>query len=45
MTIEDVPKRLLGFKLLNLCYWLNIAEVAALCGVTYISNKENYGKY
>ena len=27
MTIEDVPKRLLGIKLLNLCYWLNIAEV------------------
>lgn len=43
-TFEDVPKRLQGFRLLNLSYWLNIAEVAALCGVTYISNKENYGE-
>ncbi|XP_058789156.1 post-GPI attachment to proteins factor 2-like [Phymastichus coffea] len=41
-TFENVPKRSHGFKLLNICYWLNIAEVAALCGVTYISNKENY---
>ncbi|XP_029047014.1 post-GPI attachment to proteins factor 2-like [Osmia lignaria lignaria] len=41
-TIEDVPLRITGCRLLNLCYWLNIAEVAALCGVTYISNKENY---
>ncbi|VVC35856.1 Frag1/DRAM/Sfk1 [Cinara cedri] len=26
----------------NLCYWLNIIEVSAICGVTYISNRENY---
>lgn len=39
-----MPKRLQGFRLLNLSYWLNIAEVGALCGVTYISNKENYGE-
>ncbi|XP_014223829.1 post-GPI attachment to proteins factor 2-like [Trichogramma pretiosum] len=41
-SIENVPKRLQGLRLLNLCYWLNIAELASLCGVTYISNKENY---
>lgn len=41
-AVEDLPKKILGFRLLNLCYWLNIAEVAALCGVTYISNRENY---
>uniref|UniRef100_A0A1B6D455 CWH43-like N-terminal domain-containing protein n=1 Tax=Clastoptera arizonana TaxID=38151 RepID=A0A1B6D455_9HEMI len=29
-------------KLLSICYWLNITEIAALCGVTYISNRENY---
>lgn len=29
-------------RLLKLCYWLNIVEIASLCGVTYISNKENY---
>lgn len=43
-SIEDVPLKIRGSRLLNLCYWLNIAEVAALCGVTYISNKENYCK-
>ncbi|XP_076630277.1 post-GPI attachment to proteins factor 2-like isoform X2 [Colletes latitarsis] len=41
-AVEDVPLRIMGCRLLNLCYWLNIAEVAALCGVTYISNRENY---
>ncbi|EFN61661.1 Post-GPI attachment to proteins factor 2-like [Camponotus floridanus] len=41
-NIEDVPLKIMGSRLLNLCYWLNIAEVAALCGVTYISNRENY---
>ena len=44
-TIEDVSEKFVASRLLNLCYWLNIAEIAALCGVTYISNRENYGKY
>uniref|UniRef100_A0A2S2QDP6 Post-GPI attachment to proteins factor 2-like n=1 Tax=Sipha flava TaxID=143950 RepID=A0A2S2QDP6_9HEMI len=30
---------------INLCYWLNIIEVVAICGVTYISNRENYRTY
>ncbi|KAL1130037.1 hypothetical protein AAG570_012980 [Ranatra chinensis] len=29
-------------RLIRICYWLNIVEIAALCGVTYISNRENY---
>ncbi|XP_046430839.1 post-GPI attachment to proteins factor 2-like isoform X1 [Neodiprion pinetum] len=41
-AVNDLPRKILGFRLLNLCYWLNLAEVAALCGVTYISNRENY---
>lgn len=41
-TMEDVSLKITGCRLLNLCYWLNIAEVAALSGVTYISNRENY---
>lgn len=28
----------------DVCYWLNLTEVGALCGVTYISNRENYRK-
>lgn len=24
------------------CYWFNIVELSSLCGVTYISNRENY---
>lgn len=29
---------------LNISFWLNILEVGSLCGVTYISNRENYRK-
>ncbi|XP_058444499.1 post-GPI attachment to proteins factor 2-like [Malaya genurostris] len=29
-------------RLLNVVYCLNLVEISALCGVTYISNKENY---
>ncbi|EEB11526.1 fgf receptor activating protein, putative [Pediculus humanus corporis] len=28
--------------LLNFCFWLSITEIVTLCGVTYISNRENY---
>lgn len=41
-AMEDVPKKIVGCRLLNLCFWLNIAEIASLSGVTYISNRENY---
>ncbi|KFB38090.1 AGAP000509-PA-like protein [Anopheles sinensis] len=29
-------------RMINVVYWLNLVEISALCGVTYISNKENY---
>lgn len=29
---------------LNITFWLNLVEVGSLCGVTYISNRENYRK-
>ncbi|XP_035785549.1 post-GPI attachment to proteins factor 2-like [Anopheles albimanus] len=29
-------------RMINTVYWLNLLEISALCGVTYISNKENY---
>lgn len=44
-ALEDVALRITGCRLSNLCFWLNIAEVAALCGVTYISNRENYAMH
>ncbi|KAK7874484.1 hypothetical protein R5R35_001569 [Gryllus longicercus] len=31
-----------AIRLLDVCFWLNVVEIAALCGVTYISNRENY---
>lgn len=34
-----------NFIFINLCYWLNLIEIAAICGVTYISNRENYRTY
>ena len=30
---------------LRAAYWLYMAEIAALCGVTYVSNRENYREY
>lgn len=27
------------------CYWFNMIELSSLCGVTYVSNRENYRKY
>lgn len=35
----------INFIFINLCYWLNLIEIAAICGVTYISNRENYRTY
>ena len=29
-------------SLVNTAFYLNLIELATLCGVTYISNKENY---
>lgn len=34
----------LATKLGEACYWLNLIELLALTGVTYVSNRENYCK-
>lgn len=31
-----------GTWYMNLAFWLHIVEITSLCGVTYISNRENY---
>lgn len=31
-------------QLISFLYWLNIIEISALMGVTYISNQDNYRK-
>lgn len=31
--------------LISVVFWLHIIEVAALCGVTYVSNRENYREW
>lgn len=33
-----------GSCLIQLVYWLNLIEISSLCGVTYVSNRENYRK-
>lgn len=38
----DLNVQLAARKWLSIAFWLEIIEIASLCGVTYISNKENY---
>ncbi|CAH1712258.1 post-GPI attachment to proteins factor 2-like [Aphis gossypii] len=40
--MSKVVDKSTSYILINLCYWLNLIEIAAICGVTYISNRENY---
>ncbi|CAK1551993.1 unnamed protein product [Leptosia nina] len=40
--IKDEQTRIKATKLGNACYWLNLVELFALTGVTYVSNRENY---
>lgn len=44
---ELTDKKLLtkGGCLIQLVYWLNLIEISSLCGVTYVSNRENYRKF
>nr|CAD7401717.1 unnamed protein product [Timema cristinae] len=44
MLLSQLPeaKNANTCRLLDVCYWLNMMEVGALCGVTYVSNRENY---
>ncbi|XP_050521020.1 post-GPI attachment to proteins factor 2-like [Daktulosphaira vitifoliae] len=34
--------KVINFILIHVCYWLNMIEIVTICGVTYISNRENY---
>jgi len=43
--VSKVADKSTCYILINLCYWLNLIEIAAICGVTYISNRENYRAY
>ncbi|XP_058833448.1 post-GPI attachment to proteins factor 2-like [Topomyia yanbarensis] len=40
--LNDPVRKKRASRLLNVVYCLNLVEISALCGVTYISNKENY---
>ncbi|XP_068628022.1 post-GPI attachment to proteins factor 2-like [Battus philenor] len=40
--ITEEKTRVLANKLGDACYWLNLLELFALTGVTYVSNRENY---
>ncbi|GBP43675.1 Post-GPI attachment to proteins factor 2-like [Eumeta japonica] len=40
--IADEKARKEATKLSLACYWLNLMEIFALTGVTYVSNRENY---
>uniref|UniRef100_A0A182PNR6 CWH43-like N-terminal domain-containing protein n=1 Tax=Anopheles epiroticus TaxID=199890 RepID=A0A182PNR6_9DIPT len=40
--LSDPARVTKACRMINIVYWLNLVEISALCGVTYISNKENY---
>ncbi|XP_045459656.1 post-GPI attachment to proteins factor 2-like [Melitaea cinxia] len=40
--LTEEKMRVLATKLGEACYWLNLIELFALTGVTYVSNRENY---
>lgn len=43
--IADRSQLLCATRLANVVHWLNLIEISALGGVTYISNKENYREF
>ncbi|KAI8440471.1 hypothetical protein MSG28_001758 [Choristoneura fumiferana] len=42
LHITEDKARLEATQLGEACYWLNLVELCALTGVTYVSNRENY---
>lgn len=42
--VKNVDVHSKGSLYMKLAYWLHIVEITSLCGVTYISNRENYSK-
>lgn len=43
--IVDQTQSMRATRLANVVHWLNLIEISALGGVTYISNKENYREF
>ncbi|XP_014244938.1 post-GPI attachment to proteins factor 2-like [Cimex lectularius] len=41
-SLTNYDDQIKCFKLVTVSYWLNIIEISALIGVTYISNQDNY---
>lgn len=42
--VENLPIYNKAKLLMNLAFWLHVVEITSLCGVTYISNRENYSE-
>lgn len=43
--VKDVAVHSKGTLYMKLAFWLHCIEITSLCGVTYISNRENYSEY
>lgn len=43
--VENLPVYNKAKMLMNFAFWLHVVEITSLCGVTYISNRENYSEY
>lgn len=43
--VKDVAVHSKGTLYMRLAFWLHCIEITSLCGVTYISNRENYSEY
>lgn len=43
--IRDQNQNAKASKLAAVVHYLNLIEIAALAGVTYVSNKENYREF
>lgn len=42
--VKNLPVYNKAKMLMNLAFWLHVVEITSLCGVTYISNRENYSE-
>jgi len=43
--ISDQNQLVEATRLASIVHWLNLIEISALAGVTYVSNKENYREF
>lgn len=43
--VKNLPVYNKAKMLMNMAFWLHVVEITSLCGVTYISNRENYSEY